>query len=71
LMGIFRRRDSDIWWISYMLDGRQKRESSKSKNKRDAEKLLTLRKAAVWEGRLRLPKSNPPRFEEWNDQFIK
>jgi integrase len=33
--------------------------------------LLTLRKAAVWEGRLRLPKSNPPKFEEWNDQFVK
>ena len=54
-----------------MVNGRQKRESSKSKNKRDAEKLLTLRKAAVWEGRLRLPKSNPPRFEDWNEQFVK
>jgi integrase len=69
-MGVFLRKDSDIWWISYIVNGRQKRESSKSKNKKDAEKLLTLRKAAVWEGRLRLPKSNPPRLETWAKQFL-
>jgi integrase len=69
-MGIFRRIDSGIWWISYMENGLQRRESSKSKNKRDAEKLLTLRKAAVFEGRLRLPKSNPPRLEEWTKQIL-
>ncbi len=69
-MGIYRRSDSDIWWISYIVNGRQKRESSKSKNKKDAEKLLTLRKAAVWEGRLRLPRTNPPRLEAWAKQFL-
>lgn len=67
-MGIYKR--GGVWWISFIVNGRQKRESSKSTVKRIAEKLLTLRRAAVMEGRLRLPKSNPPRFEHWAKQFL-
>jgi len=67
-MGLYRR--GGVWWVSYIVNGRQKRESSKSRNRKDAEKLLTLRKAAVWEGRLRLPRSNPPKIENSAKDFL-
>jgi integrase len=70
-MGLFRRPDSKVWWISYMVAGRQRRESSHSMNKRVAKNLLAIRQAQVLEGRLQLPKSKPPRFEDWSEQFLR
>jgi integrase len=74
-MGVYRRRDSRcknrIWWISYIKDGRQHRESSGSTNKKLAEKLLTLRSAQVFEERWSLPKSKSPRLGDWVEEFLK
>jgi integrase len=79
-MGLFKRIDRDnkgnvvstgkVWWISYSVAGRQKRESSFSTNKRVALNLLAMRQAQVLEGRLQLPKSRPPKFEEWTERFL-
>jgi integrase len=79
-MGIFKRVDRDntgkvvstgkVWWISYSVAGRQKRESSFSTNKRVALNLLALRQGQVLEGRLQLPKSRPPKFEDWAKRFL-
>jgi integrase len=68
-MGLHRR--GRIWWISYMVAGRQRRESSHSTNKRVAQNLLAIRQAQVLEGRLQLPRSKPPHFEEWSEQFLR
>jgi integrase len=60
-----------IWYVGYaMPDGRYKYESSGSTNKRFAEKLESIRRAEIAEGRLRLPKSKPPRFGEWSARFL-
>jgi|SRR5579871_6371330 len=67
-MGIFLR--GKTWWISYSVRGRQRFESSRSGKKRDAHELLDLRKGAAREGRLRLTKSNPPRFEAYTRSFL-
>ena len=69
-MGVYRRANSKNWQISYVVAGRQVRESSHSTNKRVAKNLLALRQAQVLEGRLQLPKSKPPRFEEWAQRFL-
>jgi len=72
-MGVFQRRGNragKIWWISYMLAGRQHRESSGSTNKRIAEKLLTVRKAQVFEDRWNLPKSQTPHLENAVKEFL-
>src|SRR5580704_6852692 len=79
-MGVFKRIDRDkngnvvstgkVWWISYSVAGRQKRESSFSTNKRVALNLLAMRQGQVLEGRLQLPKSRPPKFEEWAERFL-
>lgn len=74
-MGLYRRSDSrcknKIWWISYIKDGRQHRESSGSTNKKLAEKFLTLRTAQVFEERWSLPRSKSPRLGAWVEEFLK
>jgi integrase len=51
--GIFERPpDSDIWWINYYVDGKQRREKVGAKG--DAIKLYQARKADAWRG-IKLP----------------
>jgi integrase len=74
-MGLYRRTDSrckkNRWWISYVKNGRQYRESSGSTNKRIAEKLLAVRTAQVFEERWSLPRSKSPRLGTWVEEFLK
>jgi integrase len=64
-------RRGKVWWVTYRDDsGRYKCESSGTTNKRVAQKLEDMRRAAVVEGRLRLPKSNPPRLEDFANGFL-
>jgi len=74
-MGLYRRSDSRctkrIWWISYIKDGRQHRESTRLTNKKLAQELLTLRTAQVLEGRWSLPRSKSPRLGAWVAEFLK
>jgi integrase len=67
-MGVYQRGKS--WWIAYTVAGRQHRESTHTTNKRVAKNILSIRQAQVLEGRLQLPASRPPRFEEWAEQFL-
>jgi integrase len=67
-MGIYLR--GKTWWISYFVGGRQRFESSRSTKRRDARQLLEIRKGAAREGRLRLTKSNAPRFNEYSQSFL-
>lgn len=60
-----------IWWITYRDDaGRYRCESSGTTNRRIAQKLEDMRKGAVVEGRLALPRSNPPSLELWSSRFL-
>ena len=59
------------WWINYTLsDGTHKYESSGSSNKQVAKRLQDMRKGEVAEGRLRLPRSNPPFLQPYSDEFL-
>ncbi len=68
-MGVYKRARRS-WWITYTVDGKQVFESAHTSNKRLALKLFSIRKAEIAEGRLRLPKSNPPKLAEWAEQFL-
>jgi integrase len=70
-MGLYRRHESKVWWMSYMKDGRQHRESSGSTNRKIAEKLLTVRTAQVFEERWSLPRSKSPRLGPWVEEFLR
>lgn len=54
-----------------MAGGRQRRESTGYTNKREAEKLLALRKAQVLEDRLNVPRSHSPKLGDSAEQFLK
>lgn len=60
-----------VWWINYTLpDGTHRYESSGTSNKQLAKKLQDMRRGAIAEGRLRLPRSNPPFLEPYSDGFL-
>lgn len=60
-----------IWWVTYRDDARRYRcGSSGTTNRRVAQKLEDMRRAAVAEGRLALPRSNPPSLELWSSRFL-
>lgn len=60
-----------VWWVTYRDNsGRYRCESSGSTNRRVAQKLEDMRRGAVVEGRLRLPKSNPPTLEAYANGFL-
>ena len=59
------------WWINYTLpDGTHKYESSGSSNKQVAKRLQDMRRGEAAEGRLRLPRSNPPFLQPYSDEFL-
>ena len=63
-------RRGKTWWMAYVVDGRQRCESTGTTNKRLGQKILNLRIGEIIEGRYRLPKSNPPKLNEWASQFL-
>jgi len=68
-MGIYKR--GKIWWFTYMVDGRQTCESSRTSNKRLARKIMDMRRAEVVEGRhTSLIKSHAPGFKEFCSLYI-
>ena len=59
-----------VWWMAYVIAGRQHCESSGTTNKRVAQKILNMRLAEIIEGRFRLPKTNPPKLEQFSEEFL-
>jgi site-specific recombinase XerD len=60
----------NVWWMAYMVNGRQRCESTKTANKTLAAKILNLRVARIIEGRFQLPNSNPPRLQQFSQHFL-
>lgn len=69
-MGLYKRDNSNVWWMAFTANGKHICVSTGCTNKRMAQKVLDLRRAEILEGRLRLPKSNPPKLDAWAEQFL-
>lgn len=77
-MGVYRRTwpkngkrvTTKIWWMSYMVEGRQHCESTGTSNRRLAQKILDKRKGEIAEGRFRLIPTRSPALKEWSEQFL-
>lgn len=78
-MGLYRRtkkrkdgtaRKSRVWWMAYVVNGKQHCESTGTTNKRLAERILNKRLTEITEGRFRLPRSHAPRLEEFCQEFL-
>jgi integrase len=77
-MGLYKRKwrkggeivTGSTWWMSFVADGRQHCESTRTSNRRLARKILDKRKGEIAEGRFRLVPSSSPRLKQWSDQFL-
>src|ERR1039458_5922273 len=67
---LYKRAGSRKWMMAVTVAGRQRCKSTHTSNKRLADQMLSRWEAEVFEGRFQLPKSNPPRFEAWADDFL-
>src|SRR5712692_10308064 len=79
-MGLYRRNKTDkrgkphkskVWWMAYMVDGRQQCESTGEINRRRAQQKLDVRRAEVAQGRFDLLKKHSPRLSEWSERYLK
>jgi integrase len=67
-----KRHTSKVWWMSYMVGGRQVCESTGTTNKRLARKILDLKRAEIAEGRyVTLIKSNVPMLKDYCEEYLK
>jgi integrase len=67
---LYRRTGSRNWMMAVTVGRRQCCKSTHTNNKRLASQLLARWETEVFEGRFHLPKSNPPYFETWADEFL-
>jgi integrase len=65
-----RAQGSRNWMMAVTVAGRQICKSTHTCNKRLAQNLLSRWETEVFEGRFHLPKSAPPTFAEWADEFL-
>ena len=67
---LYRRAGSRNWMMAVNVGRHQCCKSTHTSNKRLANHLLARWETEVFEGRFHLPKSNPPYFETWADEFL-
>lgn len=68
-MGVFKR--GKVYYISYMVDGRQRKEAV-SENRKIAEKALEVRKAEIAQAKYNLvPKKQRIKFKDFANDFMK
>lgn len=65
-----RTQGSRNWMMAVIIEGRQRAKSTHTSNKKLAQKLLSRWETEVFEGRFHLPKSVPPYFADWADDFL-
>jgi len=78
--GLYRRKWTDrrgkthqskVWWMAYVVAGKQHCETTRTTNKRLAQKLLAIRRAEIAEGRFPgLLKSHPPPLKTYLAQYL-
>jgi integrase len=66
---LYKRRRSHNWMMAVMIHGVQYCKSTHTSNKRKAQQLLARWETEVFEGRFHLPRSTPPHFQDWADDF--
>lgn len=67
---LYKRRGSRKWMMAAIVAGKQVCKSTHTSNKRLARHILERWETEIFEGRFHLPKSRPPFFEEWAEEFL-
>ena len=79
-MGLYKRRSrrkngktttAPTWWMSFIVNGHQRCESTHTSNKRLAQKILDIRRVEIIEGRFtQLVKSHVPGLKDYISQYL-
>ena len=59
-----------VWWMGYVVDGRQRCESTAETNRRLAQEKLSIRLAQIAQGQFNLLKKHAPRLGAWSQTFL-
>lgn len=71
-MGLYRRKDSDTWWMSFTYNGKQIRRSTETKDKKLAEKIYAKVLTTVAEGKwFDIDYSNQKTLKEMIERYDK
>lgn len=65
-----RPRESSVWWIAYVKDGKEVRESSKSRDRSEAEELLRTRLSDIHHGRNSGPVVDKTTFDDLKQMIL-
>jgi integrase len=68
---IYQQKGSDVFWIKYYKNGKAFRESSRSKDRKDATDLLRKRLAEITTGHFSNPKVERIKVEEFAEDFLR
>ncbi len=70
-MGLYRRPDSPIWWMSFSANGKQHRQSTGTANKKLAEKILAKIETQIVEGRwFEVDRAKQYTFKDMMERFM-
>ena len=70
-MALYKRPNSKFWWMKFTFDGELIQQSTKCKNKRDAETVESAYRTQLALGKIGIePKKNVPTFEKAVDDFL-
>lgn len=69
-MGTLYKKGSLYWQVAVCVKGRQICRSTHTTNKRRAQQVLAQLETEAFEQRFHLPRSKPPYFEDWADEFL-
>ena len=68
---MYKRPDSQVWWLKYHRHGKPYRESSHTMNKRKAENILKTRLAEITTGNFLGPQIEKIKVEELATDFLR
>ena len=68
---IYKRPDSPVWWLKYSRHGKAYRESTRTDDRRKAEKMLRSRLAEITTGTFAGPQAERVRVQELADDLIR
>jgi len=69
-MGLFKRKNSEIWQMRFQVNGKPVRRSTGTANKKLAQRILDAKKGEVAEGRFKLKRSASMGFDKLVDEFL-
>ena len=70
-MGLYKRKDSSSYWMSYRAEGKKQQESTGTANKKLAQQIYAKRQTEVTEGKWFSQEQKRKTFDELRERYMK